>query len=112
MKIILTVLGYTTRHSISTIRSKKKIEQFEHEILQMQNNELAFQNIQRRFPQIVNLLPFASGIKVVLWQIIQSINKSEHHIIQEYDTAHILRSAKDVNMIRLFELRKKIFILI
>lgn len=80
VKIVLLVLGYTTRESISRLITKKQIQQLEHELLLLRNNSSTFEDIKLRFPQITALLPFTSGFQNVMFQIVRSINGCESNV--------------------------------
>lgn len=79
VKVIFTALGYSTRESVSQNKTKAKLASLEHELLQMLSNKTVSENIQRKFPQIKSLLPFTSGMKSVILQVVRHINNKGRH---------------------------------
>lgn len=95
IKLIFSLLGYTTKKSIGTIRNKKSVLELESEFLKIKskvndNNELS------------NIECFPSGMITNIIQISNHLNKKESKYDEEGEIKrHLLHQTNEVAVIKL-----------
>lgn len=89
VKIILSVLGYSTKASVAAINSKKCVEQLEQEFVQRKSTTKLFDHYFGEYPVLKEIGCFPSGLRAVLLQISSHLNRqlkpieNENEIIEK-----------------------------
>lgn len=102
-KSVLTVLGFTTKSSISTIKSKKLI-QLESEYAKMRSNKPA--EMFTRFPALRELDFFSPGLKEIILDLADKFNSKPKDDLEKKIRSSVLRQAKKVCNINRNVIRK------
>lgn len=112
VKVVCTVLGYTTAASVAKLRAPAKIIDLENELLKLQQKTIVFEQIKMNYPQITRYLPFQSGFKNVIRQTASKVaqNLNEQSPMFQLDPnaeEDILEKAKKVRIQILLILKTK-----
>lgn len=75
VKSVLSVLGYLTKSSISTIKNKKVISSLESEYMKLRSNENKFKSSCERFPDLKEIDHFTPGLIAVITELVSHINR-------------------------------------
>lgn len=102
VKSVLTVLGYLTRSSMATIKTKKKIDSLEIEYMKLRSNVNKFESLCERFPDLKVIDSFTPGLVAILTNIVHHINRNGKSMVDENEELIILK---------LVELGKEVFLL-
>lgn len=68
-KIILSILGYTTKSSVAALKSKKSIQNLESEFLKRKNTSTLLDKHYEKYPFLRDVICFPSGLQLILSQI-------------------------------------------
>lgn len=74
IKSVLTILGYTTKSSIESIKTAQSISKLENEYLKLLGSP-CLESIHTRFPELKLVPAFSSGLKSTLLGIVSELNK-------------------------------------
>lgn len=101
-KSVFSCLGYLTKSSIASIKSKKKIDALEIEYGRLRGSEKKFIVILKRYPALEGIDEFTPGLKAVMFQIICHLNRSknsidENNLEDEYRSIILTQAEKVVN---------------
>lgn len=94
VKAVFTALGFTTKKSIASIKTKKKIQCLENDFVKIRLMKL--DSLCERFPALKQIDCFGPGLQAVMFQIIQHLNKPSKCTL----------ATDDEDSIRLFLLKK------
>lgn len=79
-KSVFSSLGYLTKSSIASIKTKKKIDALEKEYSRLRWSEKKFEVYLKRYPALEGIDEFTPGLKAVMFQIVSHLNRSENPI--------------------------------
>lgn len=77
-KSVFSCLGYLTKSSIASIKTKKKIDALEIEYSRIRCSEKKFKVNLKRYPALEEIDEFTPGLKAVMFQIVSHLNRSEN----------------------------------
>lgn len=97
IKVILTILGYTTKDSIRSIKTKKGISMLEDEYVKRKNTTNLFEKFYGQYPSIQAIDCFPSGTVTILLHIITHLNRKVAQEDAETNKNKILTLGQKVN---------------
>lgn len=74
IKAVLSVIGFLTKSSIATIKTKKNISNLECEYMKLRSNVTKFEKSCEKFPELKSIDFFTSGLIAVLTELVGHIN--------------------------------------
>lgn len=92
-KVILSILGYTTKSSIAALKSKKSVQHLENEFLKRKNTSTLIDKHYEKYPFLRDVICFPSGLQVVLLQIALFVCQN-HENIQQITAEKILNASE------------------
>lgn len=79
-KSVFSCLGYLTKSSIASLKTKKKVDALEMEYSRLRWPEKKFEVNLKRYPALEGIDEFTPGLKAVMFQIVSHLNRSENPI--------------------------------
>lgn len=98
-KSVFSCLGYLTKSSIVSIKTKKKIDALEIEYNRLRSSEKKFGKILKRYPALEEIDDFTPGLKAVMFQIVGHLIRpknpiDENNLENEYRNIILLQAEK------------------
>lgn len=96
VKAVFTALGFTTKTSIASIKTKKKIQYLENDFVKTRLTKL--DSLCERFPVLKTVDSFSPGLQAVMFQIIQHLNRtSKSALVTDDENSIRLSLLKQLN---------------
>lgn len=100
-KVILTILGYSTKNSVASIRSKREIVKLEDEFTRRKGSSTIFVKYYEAYPFLQEMVSFPSGLQTVFMQIVAFLTQTSDYERSQIISS-ILTSAKQVQMYSIY----------
>lgn len=95
VKSVFTVLGFTTKSSIASIKNAKKIDSLESEYAKIRSSKP--DEVFSRFPALNHVDYFTPGMKAIMLEIVSRLApKPQPNEIESMVKANVLKQAKKV----------------
>lgn len=78
VKSVLTVLGYLTKSSLATIKTKSNVLQLEKDYMKIRQNSTKFGTACVKYPELIEVDSFTPGLMANIMNIAAHIKKTEH----------------------------------
>lgn len=86
IKAVLSVLGFLTKSSIATIKTKKNISNLECEYMKLHSNITKFEKLCEKFPELKSIDFFTPGLIAVLTELVGHINCKAKSVENDAET--------------------------